>query len=60
MALNRHLIGMQGDRVIVMFPIAGYLSPQQAAEAAAWLACIAEIADPSIDFDAILKSARST
>ena len=53
--MNRHVIGVQGDRVVVVIPIVGRMTPREAVEAGAWLQAMAGVLDPDLDVDAIRR-----
>jgi len=56
--LNRHLVGMQGGKIVIMSPPLGGMTKEQALVLAAW---IVAVADPrGEDFQKVLDAVIST
>lgn len=55
--INRHMIGLHGERIVTMFQLPQTMSKREALELAAWLVALA---DDGNEFGPILQAIRES
>lgn len=57
--MNKHLVGVQGDKIVIMMPPREPMSKPEALVFAAWIVTLADYSEDEKDFRSALEAVRS-